>query len=45
MNNLLVLTHTILFQAACEGNVNAFQSSAADESEHFEGNSIENYNE
>ncbi|XP_039176577.1 WD repeat-containing protein 17 isoform X1 [Crotalus tigris] len=35
----------LVAQAACEGNVKAFQSSAADESEYFEGNSIENYND
>uniref|UniRef100_A0A8C5S7X5 Gem-associated protein 5 TPR domain-containing protein n=1 Tax=Laticauda laticaudata TaxID=8630 RepID=A0A8C5S7X5_LATLA len=32
-------------QAACEGNIKAFQGSVADESEHFEGNSIDNYND
>ncbi|XP_013910742.1 PREDICTED: WD repeat-containing protein 17 isoform X1 [Thamnophis sirtalis] len=35
----------LVAQAACEGNIKAFQGSAAEESEHFEGNSIENYNE
>ncbi|KAM6440167.1 WD repeat-containing protein 17 isoform 1-T4 [Liasis olivaceus] len=33
----------LVAQAACEGNMKTFQSSASEESEHFEGNNIENY--